>query len=152
VFKENTPYIKKASFMTTYIVFNIYSPFIDLAHEDDIEKRIRFCLPKGGSFRSLNRKLRSCYKHKYGKRIPKDEKQDYTFKSFVDFSRVLKMALETHPQQVSRAIDTYNHCSVTMQVEIIFSIVDMVHRFYCDFDVVQDDEKVQEVIDTLDTL
>lgn len=138
--------------MTTYIVFNIYSPFIDLAHEDDIEKRIRFCLPKGGSFRSLNRKLRSCYKHKYGKRIPKDEKQDYTFKSFVDFSRVLKMALETHPQQVSRAIDTYNHCSVTMQVEIIFSIVDMVHRFYCDFDVVQDDEKVQEVIDTLDTL
>lgn len=138
--------------MTTYVVFNIYSPFIDLAHEDNVEERTRFYLPKGYSFRSLNRKLRSCYKKKYGKRIPKDEKKDYTFESFVDFSRVLKMALETHPQQVSQAIDTYNHCSVPMQVEIIFSIVDMVHRFHCGFDVVQDDEKAQDAIDALDVL
>ena len=138
--------------MTTYIVFNIYSPFIDLAHEDNIEERTRFYLPKGYSFRSLNRKLRSCYKKKYGKRIPKDEKKDYTFESFVDFLPVLRCALEVYPQQVSQAIDTYNNCSVPMQVEIIFSIVDMVHRFHCGFDVVQDDEKARESIDVLDAL
>lgn len=88
----------------------------------------------------------------YGKRIPKDEKQDYTFESFVDFSSILKVALEIYPQQVSKAIDAYNNCSVPMQVEIIFSIVDMVHRFHCGFDVVQDDEKAQDAIDALDVL
>lgn len=138
--------------MTTYIVFGIYSSFIDLAHEDNVQERTRFYLPEGYSFRSLNKKLRSCYKHKYGKRIPKDEKQDYTYQSFVDLSSILKVALEVYPQQVSQAIETYNHCSTPMKVEIIFSIVDMVHRFHCGFDVAQDDEKAQEVINALDAL
>lgn len=138
--------------MTTYVVFNIYYPFIDLAHEDNVEERTRFYLPKGYSFRSLNRKLRSCYKKKHGKRLPKEVKKDYTFKDFVDFFPVLRCALEVYPQQVSQAIDTYNNCSVAMQVEIIFSIVDMVHRFHFGFDVVQDDEKAQDAIDALDVL
>lgn len=138
--------------MTTYIAYNIFAQFIDLAHEDNTAERIRFYLPEGYSFRSLNRELRSCYKHKYGKRIPKEEKQAYTFKNFVDLFPVLRCALEVYPQQVSQAIDTYNNCSSPIQVEIIFSIVDMVHRFRSGFVEVQDDEKAQEVIDVLDAL
>ena len=138
--------------MATYIAYNIFAQFIDLANKDNTEERTRFYLPQGYNFRSLNRKLRSCYKHKYGKKLPKEVKKDYTFKNFVDFFPVLRCALEVYPQQVSQAIDTYNNCSVPMQVEIIFSIVDMVHRFHCGFDVVQDDEKAQDAIDALDTL
>lgn len=138
--------------MTTYVAFNIFSSFIDLAHKDNTEERTRFYLPQGYNFRSLNRKLRSCYKKKYGKKLSREVKKDYTFKDFVDFSSILKVALEIYPQQVSKAIDAYNECSVPMQVEIIFSIVDMVHRFHCGFDVVQDDEKAQDAIDALDTL
>lgn len=115
--------------MTTYIAYNIFDQFIDIANKDNTEERTRFYLPKGYNFRSLNKKLRSCYKSKYGKRIPKEVKKDYTFKNFVDFFPVLRCALEVYPQQASQAIDTYNNCSVAMQVEIIFSIVDMVHRF-----------------------
>lgn len=131
--------------MTTYIAYNIFAQFIDLAHEDNTAERIRFYLPEGYNFRSLNRKLRSCYKHKYGKRIPKEVKKDYTFKDFVDFFPVLRCALEVYPQQVSQAIDTYNNCSVAMQVEIIFSIVDTVHRFNSDFAVIQEDDKEQKI-------
>jgi len=138
--------------MTTYIAYNIFAQFIDLAHEDNTEERIRFYLPEGYSFRSLNRELRSCYKKKYGKKLSREEKKYYTFKNFVDFFPVLRCALEVYPQQVSQAIDTYNNCSVPMQVEIIFSIVDMVHRFHCGFDVVQDDEKARGSIDVLDAL
>lgn len=129
---KHTTY-KKASFMTTYIAYNIFAQFIDLAHEDNTEERIRFSLPKGYSFRSLNKKLRSCYKHKYGKKLPKDKKKAYTFKDYVDFFPVLRCALEVYPQQVSQAIETYNQSSVDMQVEIIFSIVDMVDRFESSF-------------------
>ena len=53
---------------------------------------------------------------------------------------------------MSQAIDAYNHCSVRMQVEIIFSIVDMVHRSLSSFVAVQDDDKAQEVVDVLDAL
>lgn len=119
--------------MATYTVFTIFSSFIDLANKDKIHERIRFSLPKGYSFRSLNKKLRSCYKYKYGKKLPKDKKKAYTFKDYVDLSSVLRVALEIEPQQVSQAIETYNNCSVDKQVEIIFSIVDMVDKFYSSF-------------------
>lgn len=81
----------------------------------------------------MNKKLRSCYKHKYGKKLPKEKKKAYTFKDYVDFSSVLRVALEIEPQQASQAIETYNNCSVDMQVEIIFSLVDMVNRFDSSF-------------------
>jgi len=122
--------------MTYYIAYNIFSQFIDLAHEDNTAERTRFYLPEGKSFRSLNRELRSCYKKKYGRKLSREEKKYYTFKNFVDFFPVLRCALEVYPQQVSQAIDTYNNCSVPMQVEIIFSIVDMVHRFNHSLDMV----------------
>ena len=138
--------------MTTYIAYNIFAQFIDLANKDNTEERTRFYLPQGYNFRSLNRKLRSCYKHKYGKKLPKEVKKDYTFKNFVDFFPVLRCALEVYPQQVSQAIDTYNNCSVAMQVEIIFSIVDTVHRFNIHVASAHNDEEAQQAIDTLDTL
>lgn len=120
--------------MATYTLFTIFSSFIDLANEDKIHERIRFSIPKGYSFRSLNRKLRSCYKHKYGKKLPKEKKKKYyTFKDYVDLSSVLRVALEVEPQQVSQAIETYNNCSVDKQVEIIFSLVDMVDKFDSSF-------------------
>lgn len=37
------------------------------------------------------------------------------------------------PQQVSQAIETYNQSSVDTQVEIIFSLADMVDRFNFSF-------------------
>lgn len=120
--------------MTTYIAYNIFAQFIDLANKDNTEERTRFYLPQGYNFRSLNRKLRSYYKHKYGKKLPKEKKKKYyTFKDYVDLSSVLRVALEVEPQQVSQAIETYNNCSVDMQVEIIFSLVDMVNRFDSSF-------------------
>lgn len=129
--------------MTTYIAYNIFDQFIDLAHKDNTEERTRFYLPQGYNFRSLNRKLRFCYKHKYGKKLPKEVKKDYTFKDFVDFSLFYAVRWRFTPSRYPRLLDTYNNCSVAIQVEIIFSIVDMVHRFHCGFDVVQDDEKAQ---------
>lgn len=138
--------------MTTYIAYNIFAQFIDLAHEDNTDERTRFYLPQGYNFRSLNRGLRSCYKNKYGNRIPKEEKKDYTFKNFVDFFPVLRCALEVYPQKVSQAIDTYNNCSAPMQVEIIFSIVDMVHRFNNCVASAHNDEEAQKAINTLSVL
>lgn len=119
--------------MATYTVFTIFSSFIDLANEDKTHERIRFSIPKGYNFRSLNKKLRSCYKHKYEKKLPKEKKKDYTFKDYVDFSSVLRVALEIEPQQVSQAIETYNQSSVDKKIEIIFSLADMVDRFNSSF-------------------
>lgn len=133
MFKGKHTTYKKASFMATYTVFTIFSSFIDLANEDKIHERIRFSLPKGCSFRSLNKKLRSCYKHKYGMKLPKEKKKYYTFKNYVDLSSILRVALVVEPQQVSQAIETYNQSSVDKKIEIIFSIVDMVDRFDSSF-------------------
>lgn len=119
--------------MATYTVFTVFSSFIDLANEDKIHERIRFSLPKGCSFRSLNKKLRSCYKNKYGEKIPKEKKKYYTFKNYVDLSSILRVALVVEPQQVSQAIETYNQSYVDTQVEIIFSLADMVDRFNFSF-------------------
>ena len=81
----------------------------------------------------MNKKLRSCYKNKYGEKIPKEKKKYYTFKNYVDLSSILRVALVVEPQQVSQAIETYNQSYVDTQVEIIFSLADMVARFNFSF-------------------
>ena len=139
--------------MSNYTIFTIHSSSIELIGDNnDPLGRFHFTLPDGYNFDTLSKELYSCYKYKYGKKIPRGKRHDYTFNRYSDFSSILGVALKIHPQQVSRAIDAYNNCSVTMQVEIIFSIVDMVNRFDSSFVAAQDDDKAQEIVDILDAL
>ena len=139
--------------MSNYTIFTIHSSSIELIGDNnDPLGRFHFTLPEGYNFDTLSKELCSCYKYKYGEKIPRGVKPDYTFNKYSDFSSILGVALSIYPQEVSRAIDAYNNCSVRMQVEIIFSIVDMVHRYHSSFVAVQDDNKAQEVIDILDAL
>lgn len=138
--------------MAIYNIFTIHSSSIELIDNNNARERIYFYLPEGYNFDSLSKEMYSCYKYKYGKKLPRGKKPDYTYRSYADFSSTLGYALKIHPQQVSQAIDAYNECSVPMQVEIIFSIVDMVIRSHSSFVVSQDDDRAQEVIDTLDAL
>lgn len=143
---------KKESFMAIYNIFTIHSSSIELIDKDDAQSRFHFSLPEGYNFDSLSKELYSCYKYKYERKIPRGKKTDYTYRSYADFSSTLGYALKIHPHQVSQAIDAYNECSVPMQVEIIFSIIDMVNRIDSSFVSAQDDNKAQEVIDALDAL
>lgn len=138
--------------MAIYNIFTINSSSIELIDKDDAQSRFHFSLPEGYNFDSLSKELYSCYKYKYERKIPRGKKPDYTYRRYSDFSATLGYALKIYPQQVSQAIDAYNNCSVNMQVEIIFSIVDMVNRLDSSFVAAQDDEKAQEAIDTLDAL
>ena len=138
--------------MSIYSIFTIHSSSIELTDKGNPLGRFHFTLPEGYNFDSLSKELHSCYRYKYGKKIPRGTKPDYTFSRYSDFSTVLGFALKTHPQQVSQAIDAYNQCSVHMQVDIIFSIVDMVNRFSSSFVTVQDDDKAQEAVNVLDSL
>ena len=138
--------------MSNYSILTIYSSSIELIDEDDPLGNFHFTIPEGYNFDSLSKELCSCYKYKYGKKIPRGVKPDYTYSRYSDFSSVLGLALKTYPQQVSKAIDAYNQCSIRMQVEIIFSIVDMVRRFQSSFVAVQNDDKAQEAVDVLDAL
>lgn len=138
--------------MSNYTIFTIHSSSIELIGDNDPLGRFHFTLPEGYNFDSLSKELCACYKYKYGKKIPRGKRHDYTYRRYSDFSSTLGVALKIHPQQVSRAIDAYNNCSVPMQVEIIFSIVDMVNRFDSSFVAVQDDDKAQEIVDILDAL
>ena len=138
--------------MAIYNIFTIHSSSIELVDSNDARERIYFYLPEGYNFDSLIKEMYSCYKYKYEKKLPRGKKPDYTYRSYADFSSTLGYALKIHPQQVSQAIDAYNNCSVPMQVEIIFSIVDMINRFDSSFVSAQDDDKAQEVIDALDAL
>lgn len=138
--------------MAIYNIFTIHSSSIELIDNNDARERIYFFLPGGYNFDSLNKELHSCYSYKYGRKLPRGKREEYTYRNYADFSSVLGMALKIYPQQVSQAIKAYNHCSTPMQVEIIFSLVDMVNRYLSDFVAVQDDEKAQEVIDALDAL
>lgn len=148
---KHTTY-KKESFMTIYNIFTIHSSSIELIDNNDAQSRFHFSLPEGYNFDSLSKELYSCYKYKYERKIPRGKKPDYTYRSYADFSSTLGYALKIHPHQVSQAIDAYNNCSVPMQVEIIFSIIDMVNRFDSSFVSAQDDDRAQEVIDILDDL
>lgn len=138
--------------MSNYSIFTIHSSSIELIDNGNPLGRFHFTLPEGYNFDTLSKELHDCYKYKYGKKIPRGTKPDYTFSRYSDFSTVLGFTLKTHPQQVSQAIDAYNYCSVRMQVEIIFSIVDMINRFQSSFVAVQDDDKAQEVVDVLNAL
>lgn len=138
--------------MTIYTIFTIHSSSIELIDNNDARERIYFSLPEGYNFDSLSKELYSCYSYKYGRKLPRGKREEYTYRSYADFSSTLGYALKIHPQQVSQAIDAYNQCSVPMQVEIIFSIIDMVNRFDSSFVSAQDDNKAQEVIDVLDAL
>lgn len=138
--------------MPIYSIFNIFSSSIELIDKDDAQSRFHFSLPEGYNFDSLSKELHSCYSYKYGRKLPRGKREEYTYRNYADFSSVLGMALKIYPQQVSQSIKAYNHCSIPMQVEIIFSIVDMVNRYLSDFVAVQEDKKAQEVIDVLDAL
>ncbi len=138
--------------MSNYTIFTIHSSSIEIIDKDYALGRFHFTLPEGYNFDTLSKELYSCYKYKYGKKIPRGKIPDYTFRRYSEFAATLSYALKIYPQQVSSAIDAYNQCSVNMQIEIIFSIVDMVNRIDASFVSAQDDDKAQEVVDVLDAL